>query len=35
MYNFESDMTEYKKALADLDEALKKRPNDKFYKQHK
>ena len=35
MYNFESNMMDYKQALNDLEEAIKKRPNDKFYKQHK
>ena len=35
MYNFESTMMDYKQALSDLDEAQKRRPNDKFYKQHK
>lgn len=35
MYNRESTMADFKLAVADANEALTKRPNDKFYKQHK
>lgn len=35
MYNLESDMTDYKRALEDLNEAQKRKPENKFYKQHK
>lgn len=28
-------MKEYKQAVDDANKALQKRPNDKFYKQHK
>ena len=32
MYNWESTMMDYKQALEDVNEALKRKPNDKFYK---
>ena len=35
MYNFESNMMDFKQAINDCSEALKRKPNDKFYKAHK
>ena len=35
MYNKESTMDDFKQAVEDANKALEKRPNDKFYKQHK
>ena len=35
MYNKESSMDDLKEAVNDSNKALEKRPNDKFYKQHK
>lgn len=35
MYNKESTMTDLKQAVEDVNKALSRRPNDKFFKQHK
>jgi len=35
MYNKESTFADLKLALEDINKALEKRPNDKFYKQHR
>jgi len=35
MYNKESNMADYKLAVEDVNKALERRPNDKFYKAHK
>lgn len=35
MYNKESDMSDLKLAVTDVNKALNKRPKDKFYNQHK